>query len=129
MGFLDNLENSLKALESREEHDPGVVQRKQDERTIALAVAPWAEKLKDSPFTHNLFEQAAIAGHRLRTKVYMSWLENTLRLEAKERKLELRPTPNGIIAAFIEPTREEKTQPIDLDGDPAQLLLAWLGPL
>jgi hypothetical protein len=129
MGFLDNLENSLKALESREERDPNAVQRKQDERARALAIAPWAEKLKDSAYTRNLFEQAAIAGHRLRTKIYMSWLENTLRLEAKERKLELRPTPTGIVAAFIEANHEEKTQPVDLDGDPAQLLLSWLGPL
>jgi hypothetical protein len=129
MGFLDNLENSLKSLESREEHDPSAVQRKQDERSEALAVAPWAEKLKESAYTHNLFEQAAIAGHRMRAKVYMSWLENTLRLEAKERKLELRPTPNGIVAAFIEANREEKLQPVDLDGDPAKLLLSWLGPL
>ncbi len=129
MGFLDNLENSLKALESSEEHDPSAVQRKQDERSRALAVAPWAEKLKESAYTRTLFEQAAIAGHRMRTKVYMSWLDNTLRLEAKERKLELRPTPDGIVAAFIEANREETTQPVDLDGDPAPLLSSWLGPL
>jgi hypothetical protein len=129
MGFLDNLENSLKTLESREERDPSAARRKQDERASALAVLPWAEKLRESGYTKNLLEQVAIAGHRLRTKIYMSWLENVLRLEARQRKLELRPTPNGIVAVFIEANGEEKTQPIDLDGDPARLLLTWLGPL
>lgn len=129
MGFLDNLENSLKTMESREERDPNEIQRKQDERSRTLAAAPWAEKLKDSTYTRNLFEQAAIVGHRLRTKVYMAWFDSTLQLEARERKLELRPTANGIVAAFIEPNRQETTRAVDLDGDPSQLLQAWLGPM
>jgi hypothetical protein len=127
MGFLDNLENSLKALESREERDPGELQRREDERERILAAAPWAEKLKGSPYTQQLFEQAAIAGHRLRTKVYMAWLDTTLRLEAKGRRLELQPTPDGIVAAFIEPDGTSKTQPLELSGDPAELLGKWLG--
>ena len=127
MSFLDNLENNLKSLENREEQDPAEHQRRQEKRSLALATAPWAAKLKESPFTQQLFEQATLAGHRLRTKVYMSWLDDVLSLQAKERKLELRPSPNGIIAAFIEADREERTQPLDLAGDPAALLKQWLG--
>jgi hypothetical protein len=127
MSFLDNLENSLKSLESREERDPAEQERREYKRKAALAAAPWAAKLKESPYTQALFEQATIAGHRLRTKVYMSWFDGALSLQAKERKLELRPTPGGIVAALIEADREETLKPVDLDGDPAELIRDWLG--
>jgi len=127
MSFLDNLENSLKSLEEREERDPAEYERREQKRNFTRAAAPWAAKLKAAPFTQVLFEQATIAGHRLRTKVYMSWFDDTLALQARERKLELRPTPDGIVAAFIEADREESLQPLDLDGDPAALIRQWLG--
>lgn len=127
MGFLDNLEDSLKSLERQEERDPGEQRRRQDEKARVLAVAPWAEKLKTSDFTKKLFDEAAVAGHRIRTKVYMAWFDTTLRLEARERKLELRPTPDGIVAAFIEADGETKVEPVDLAGDPAALISKWLG--
>ena len=127
MSFLDNLENSLKSLESREERDPAEHQRREEKRNLARAAAPWAAKLKAAPFTQALFEQATIAGHRLRTKVYMSWFDNVLSLQAKDRKLELRPTPDGIIAAFIEADRQETLQPVRLESDPAELIHHWLG--
>ncbi len=126
MSFLDNLESSLKNLESREERDPREHARRQEERTRALAVGPWAEQLKNGPYTQKLFEQAAAAGHRIRTKIYMAWFEDMLRLEARQRRLELRPTGEGIIAAFIEPDGATKTQAVDLKGDPALLLQQWL---
>lgn len=127
MSFLDNLENSLKSLESREERDPAEHERREEKRNLAQAVAPWAAKLKAAPFTQALFEQATITGHRLRTKVYMSWLDGVLSLQAKDRKLELRPTPKGIVAALIEADREETLQPVDLESDPAALIGQWLG--
>ena len=129
MSFLDNLENSLKNLESREERDPGEHLRKEDERVRARAAAPWAEKLKTSEYTQRLFEQAAIAGHRIRTKIYMAWIESTLRLEARERRLELRPTPDGITAFMIEPEGSTQTLPVDLNGSPEELLEKWLAPM
>jgi len=101
-------------------------QRRLDERTRALAVAPWLEQLKSSPFTKALFDEAAAAGHRLRTKVYMAWFEDTLRLEAKGRYLQLKPTPDGIIAEFVEVDGQTRTQPIDLTSNPADLIGAWL---
>ena len=127
MGFLDNLESSLKSLEDSDERDPREHVRRQEERTRAVAVGPWAEKLKNGPYTQQLFEQAALAGHRIRTKIYMAWFEDTLRLEAKQRRLELRPTADGIVAALIETDGATKTRVVDLDGDPGKLLGEWLG--
>lgn len=127
MGFLDNLENSLKSLESREERDPAEQKRREQDHALRLAAAPWAEKLKTSEYTKRLFDEAAVTGHRLRTKIYMAWLESTLRLEARGRQLELRPTPEGVVAAFIEPDGETTTEPIDLHGEPGALLKKWVG--
>lgn len=126
MGFLDNLENSLKNLESREERDPGEQQRRAEERARASEIAPWAEQLKAADYTKRLLDEAAIAGHKIRTKIYMAWFESTLRLEARGRRLELRPTGAGIFADFIEPDGNTRSQPVDLAGNPKTLLSEWL---
>src|SRR5438874_7208240 len=118
MGFLDNLENSLKSLESREERDPHEHKRQQDDRARAVAAAPWAEELKNSQYTKDLFDKAAVAGHRIRAKVYMAWFDGTLRLEAKGRVLELRPTPDGITAEFAKSDGERVNETVDLKEDP-----------
>jgi hypothetical protein len=127
MGFLDNLENSLKSLESQDERDPNAGKRRQEERARTLAAAPWAEQLKSSPFTQELMEKAALTGHRLRTKIYIAWMDTTLRLEAKGRKLDLEPTPTGVQANFMEPDGAVSSQPVDLASDPEDLLKTWLG--
>lgn len=127
MGFLDNLESSLKSLESREERDPDAGKRRHEEQARTLAAAPWAEQLKSSPFTQALLEQAALTGHRLRTKIYIAWMDTTLRLEAKGRKLDLEPTPSGVQANFIEPDGAVTQQAVELAGNPEDLLKTWLG--
>jgi hypothetical protein len=125
MGFLDNLENNLKAMEGREEavsgRDHGQ-HRREAERREALAAAPYAERLKSGPFTEKLLEQATVAGHRVRTKVHFVWIGSTLRLETRNRRLELRPTAGGVIAVFLEEGRELRNAAADLDGDPAPLI-------
>jgi hypothetical protein len=126
MGFLDNLEDNLKTLEREDERDGSAHERRQSERASALAAAPWAEKLKSSPFTSDLMNKAAEAGHRIRAKVYMAWLGNTLRLEVRGRKLELRPTADGIQAVFLEGADEVRSHPLDLSSDPGNLLDEWL---
>jgi len=130
MGFLDNLESSLKSLESQGERDGSEHLRREEEHIRRSAEAPWADQLRQSAFTRKLFDDAAAAGHRLRTKIYVAWLDTTLRLEAKGRRLELRPTPNGIVAVFIPDPSEgpaiETERPLTLDTDPAVLLREWL---
>ncbi|MBS1982896.1 MAG: hypothetical protein JST16_01885 [Bdellovibrionales bacterium] len=130
MSFLDNLENNLKSLESRDELDPETVRResaaKLDARTIAIRTAPHAAALKDSAFTSSLLTAARTIGHSMRTMVRFTWLESTLRLEAKERKLELEPTPDGIVARFFEDGIERHAEPLDLKGSGEQLARRWL---
>ncbi len=129
MSFLDNLENNLKSLESHEEgQDEAMRQQRsrESQRASAQAVAPYAEELKKGPYTAELLRQAARMGHALRVKVHFAWLGATLRLEARERRLELRPTPKGVLAVWIENNREARTQPVDLKGQPDEMLREWL---
>src|SRR3954462_7823315 len=101
MSFVDNLENNLKSLESHEEgNDAAEQQRRTRERTRAeaQAAAPDAEGLKNSPFTAELLKQAARVGFEKRIKVHVAWLGPTPRLEARERRLEFRPTASGVLA-------------------------------
>lgn len=129
MSFLDNLENSLKSLESADERaaNKETQEQRDAERAQALTVAPWAEQLKASPFTQALMEEATRAGHKTRSKVRILWLGSTLRLESRERKLELRPTPDGILAVFVQAGSEARSEPITLSSSsPEDLILRWL---
>jgi hypothetical protein len=126
MSFLDNLENNLKSLESREESNDAVENQRrarERERAEALAAAPFAEELKKGPFTAELLKQAARIGFEKRTKVQAAWLGSTLRLEARERRLELRPTAGGVQAIYP----DGHSEPVDLQGDAEAFLRAWLG--
>ena len=126
MSFLDNLESNLKSLESRDEKDSQREhQRREADARAVQAVAPYADKLKNSPFTQGLMSHATRLGFAQRTKVHIVWLGSTLRLEAKERKLDLRPTADGVIASFLEHGQEVRTQPVNLDGDPEALARQW----
>jgi hypothetical protein len=91
-----------------------------------MAAAPWAERLKNGPYTAELLRQAARVGFSMRTKVFVTWIGTSLRLEARERRLELRPTAEGVVAAYIESGTERRVEPLDLAGDPEQLVRAWL---
>jgi hypothetical protein len=129
MSFLDNLENNLKSLESQEEGKEAAerAQRAREaEKASATAAAPWAEELKKGPFTAELLKQAARIGFSLRLKVHVAWLGTTLRLEARDRRLELRPTAAGVQAAYLENGVETRSEPLDLRGDPGELVRRWL---
>src|SRR5580700_8616743 len=129
MSFLDNLENNLKSLESQEDGKEAADRARrtrESERASAQAAAPWAEELKKGPFTAELPKQAARIGFSLRTKVHVAWLGTTLRLEARDRRLELRPTAGGVVAAYLENGAEVRTEPLDLQGDAAALVRQWL---
>src|SRR5260370_16423763 len=105
MSFSDNLENNLKNLESHDERDAAggakSQQRRQAHRANVLASAPNAEKLRNSKFTAGLLTHVTRIGHGLRTKVNIIWLGSTLRLQAREHRLEFRPTPDGCMAPFL----------------------------
>jgi len=131
MSFLDNLENNLKALESREERDPATLAReaaaREDARSTALKIAPYAEALRNGPFKDGLLSACREIGHRKRILVRPVWIDSTLRLEAGVKKLELRPTPGGVLAVFFEGDRELESRPIDLSSDAVKLAEKWLG--
>ena len=131
MGFLDNLENDLKALENREERDPEKLKRDQErreaDRTAALLRAPHAEALRTSPFTSELLTQCRAIGHAQRVLVQFTWLGESLRMDAKAKRLELTPTAEGITALLSvngEETERFAVNP-QLD-DAAALAKRWL---
>lgn len=130
MSFLDNLENNLKALESREEKDPAKQKeeqaRREADRQAALAAAPVAEALKSGPFTEKLLTACRLIGHQQRTMVRFTWLESTLRLEAKERRLDLKPTAHGVEATFFVGGDKTDSQLLTLAEDPEALAQKWL---
>jgi hypothetical protein len=132
MSFLDNLENNLKALESRTERDPEALAReaaaREAARSAALEIAPHAEALRNGPFKDGLLTACREIGHRRRILVRPVWVDSTLRLEAGAKKLELRPTPNGVIAVFFDGGKEQESTLIDLSSDPAKVAERWLEP-
>src|SRR5579863_8433930 len=126
MSFLDNLENNLKALESREEGGIDESRRRDRERAEAIAAAPWAERLKREPFAQTLMQQATLAGRQRRIKVNLMWIGTTLRLEARGHRLELRPGAKGVTAVFLRGSEEVRQEPIDLSGNPQELITEWM---
>ncbi len=126
MSFLDNLESDLKNLEKQEDRDPEVQRRRNAERTSAFAAAPWAEKLKKSPYTQDVLGEAARISHQIRSRIQVAWLDTTLKLEFKECRLELRPTADGIVAVFLRNGKEAKRVPVDLNANGSDLVRAWL---
>ncbi len=130
MSFLDNLENNLKALESREEKDPEALARaaaaREAARSMALEISPHAEALRNGPFKDGLLTACREIGHRSRILVRPFWVDSTLRLEAGAKKLELRPTPSGVLAVFFQGGIEQESTLIDLSSDPVKLAEKWL---
>ena len=125
MSFLDNLENNLKSLESQEDASESAAQQqraRERQRAEAEEAAPYAEELKKGPFTVELLKQAARVGFEKRTKVHVAWLGSSLRLEAREQRLELRPTASGVQAIYP----DGRTEPVNLKGDAEAFIRAWL---
>jgi hypothetical protein len=121
MSFLDNLENNLKALESLEAGGLDDRARREVERAQAIAAAPWAERLKSSPYVGKLMRDLTRAGFSRRMKVNFVWIGRSLRLEALDQRVELQPTPRGVEAVF-----PDRRTPVDLDGEPDALIREWM---
>jgi hypothetical protein len=130
MSFLDNLENNLKAMESRVDRDPATLAREAEAReaarSAALQIAPHAEALRNGPFKDGLLTACRDIGHRRRILVRPVWVDSTLRLEAGAKKLELRPTLSGVLAVFFDRGTEQESTPIDLSSNPVKLAEKWL---
>lgn len=126
MSFLDNLENNLKALESREQGGIDDGNQREAAKKRALAEKPWADRLKSDPWTTTLMQRATKAGYERRTKVNLIWVGTTLRMEARGQRLELRPRPDGVAAVFLNGAEQVTEEPISLTGDPAKLIAAWM---
>jgi hypothetical protein len=127
MGYLDNLESTLKNLEGNNERDTFEDRsRRESERAKAIAAAPYADELKNGPFTMALLDHATRIGFSQRTKVNITWIGTTLRMDARERRLELRPTGDGVMAVFSQAGQEIANLPVDLKSDPEKLAERWL---
>lgn len=131
MSYLDNLENNLKALENQEERDPQKVKREQErreaERSAALLRAPHVEALRNSAFTLELLTQCRAIGHQQRVLVQFTWLGETLRLDAKAKRMLLAPTSEGITAVFSVNCEETGRTTVDPKADDAgELARRWL---
>jgi hypothetical protein len=131
VSYLDNLENNLKALENLEDKDPEKVkrdrERREAERSAALARQPYAEALKTSAFTSELLTQCRTIGHAQRVLVQFTWIGENLRLDAKSKRMELIPTADGIAAVFFVDGAETGGVPVDLESsDAASLARRWL---
>jgi hypothetical protein len=126
MSFLDNLEDTLKALEASEQGGIDDSNRREAAKKRALAEKPWADRLKTDPWTANLMQRSTRAGYERRIKVNLIWVGTTLRLEARDQRLELRPRPNGILAVFLQGAESIKEEPVDLKSDPAKMIANWM---
>src|ERR1700676_568010 len=134
MSYLDNLENNLEALENQEERDPEKIKREQErreaERTAALLRAPHADALKNSPFTLELLTQCRAIRPGQRVLVQFTWLGETLRLDAKTKRMLLSPTAEGITAVFSVNGEVTGRATVDPQADDAGALAKrWLDGL
>ena len=69
--------------------------------------------MRNGPFKDGLLTACRELGHRRRMLVRPVWVESTLRLEAGAEKLELRPTPSGVLAVFIDEGKERESTLVD----------------
>lgn len=127
MSFLDNLENNLKNMESREERGAGRQNQARRDLDRVRAAAPYLEELRKGAFTTELMNEATRIAHGYRTKVYMTWLDGTLRLEARGHRLELQATPQGVKAQFLEGSQAVHSEMVELTAAKAKALAdRWL---
>lgn len=128
MSFLDNLENTLKNMEraSGREEEPGDAAAYEEEAARRRATAPAADALRKGQFTQALLTHCVTLGHAQKTRVGMAWIGDVLRLDAKQKRLELRPDADGVEAVMFLDGKETGRERVNLDADPADLAKLWL---
>ena len=128
MGFLDNLENTLKNAErtnDREDDMAATLSRAAELQEIRAA-APHAEALRNGKWTQDLLTHCVTIGHGQRVRVGMTWIGTTLRLDAREKRLDLQPNAQGILGIFSVDGAITALEPIDLNSDAEALARKWL---
>jgi hypothetical protein len=129
MGFLDNLESALNIAESREDRaaqGSSESKRREASRADVLAAGANAHKLKTSRYTNELLSVMTRLGYTRRIKVRVAWIGSNLRFEARDRRLELRPTAQGIVAVFGVGAAELHQQSVELNSRPEKLAKEWM---
>ena len=126
MSFLDNLENAVKSMEARDQQDPLAEQRRRDHQKEARVAAPFAEELRHGAFSAALMNFIADLSFDYRTKVMIAWIDTTLRFEARDHRLELRPTRDGIVCVWITAKKELRTEPVTAKTNAEKLAREWL---
>ncbi|HYZ82887.1 MAG TPA: hypothetical protein VE621_00710 [Bryobacteraceae bacterium] len=132
MSFLDNLENTLKNLENREPVSPEETKRTRErqaqDRERARASQQYIDALRSGNFVNELVESATKLAFAQRMKVRPVWIGETLRLEAREKKLELEPTPEGVLAKAYDAADLSWSEITDTEaaGAGVQLATKWL---
>ena len=128
MGFLDNLEDTLKNAErgaEREDEKSANISWTAELEAIRAA-APNAKALKKSQWTQDLLTQCVTLGHGRRIRVGMAWIGTTLRLDARERRVDFQPTADGVIAIYSVDGAETAREPVDLQSDATAFAKKWL---
>jgi hypothetical protein len=128
MGFLDNLESNLKSMESAGEREegPATKNRREADRAARVAIQPFVEKLRKSPFTDHLLRAAHMESFRIRVRITAVWIGDMLRLELPGKRLELIPSPSGVRAQETLNGVPAEPVAVDFESDPAELLKHWL---
>ena len=129
MSFSDHLENDLKNLEGLEERAAANARPKPRPRMDpkqAQAIAALNDQLRNGRFTADLLRTATRIGHGYRTKVRMTWLGSTLRLEAREHRLDLKAEPGGVKAYFSVDGQDSATRRVDLNGSGEEFARRWM---
>jgi len=83
------------------------------------------EELKSGAWTQSLLGAARTLGHKRRLFVDIAWIGTTLRLEARGRRLELRPTAGGIVAVRVEGQEDGSICAVDTKAGPEAVLEPW----
>jgi hypothetical protein len=128
MSFLDNLESNLKNMEAVGEREdaPGAKNRREADRAARIALQPFVEKLRKSPFTDRLLRAAHLESFRIRARITAVWIGDMLRLELPGKRLELIPSPSGVKAQETLNGVPAEPVAVDFESDPAELLKHWL---
>jgi hypothetical protein len=131
MSFLDNLENTLKNLEGREDKAESAQQRREQlkaEKETAELIQPYVDQLRAPAFVDELLGMATQMAFRKRMMVRPLWIGDRLRLESRDRKLELEPTPDGIVASSTVNGVQEWSMPFHPanPGASEELIARWL---